>query len=319
MNRLIDKAGVLPIDAATPVLSYSPVTLDVPGRAMPELEVRVSAPATGDRLPVLLLSHGHGASLYLASLHGYAPLADFYAAHGFVVLQPTHLDARTLALRDGPGGPLFWRSRAEDMRGLIDRLDEIEEAVPGLGGRVDRGQIVAVGHSLGGHTVSLLAGMTLRDPGSGDVVDLSAPEVTAAVLFAPPGGPSDVSAFVTENYPALATADFSRMTTPSLVVVGEDDHNPHFSDREDWRSDAYTLSSGPTCLLTVAGAGHMFGGISGYDADETTDEDPDRLETVRRMSWAYLRTALDAGDPAWADAQRALAEQASSLGRVECK
>ncbi|WP_068047849.1 hypothetical protein [Nocardia speluncae] len=49
-----------------------------------DLRVRVSAPVTGQNLPITLLSHG-----YSSSLDGYGPLADYWAAHGFVVLQPT--------------------------------------------------------------------------------------------------------------------------------------------------------------------------------------------------------------------------------------
>ena len=60
--------------------------------------MRVSAPVTGSELPVILLSHGHGHSNNLSSLNGYAPLASFWAAHGFVVIQPTHLDSATLSL-----------------------------------------------------------------------------------------------------------------------------------------------------------------------------------------------------------------------------
>jgi predicted dienelactone hydrolase len=79
-----------------PVLSVSPVVLSIPGRAV-DLEVRVSAPVTGSELPVILLSHGLGFSNSLSSLNGYAPLANFWAAHGFVVIQPTHLDSKTLS------------------------------------------------------------------------------------------------------------------------------------------------------------------------------------------------------------------------------
>ncbi|MZE74077.1 chlorophyllase, partial [Streptomyces sp. SID5789] len=98
----------------TPVLSVAPVTLPAPGRAV-DLQVRVSAPVTGSDLPVVLLSHGQGRSNHLSSLNGYAPLAHYWAAHGFVVIQPTHLSSRSLRLDPGtPGAPMFWRSRAED-------------------------------------------------------------------------------------------------------------------------------------------------------------------------------------------------------------
>ncbi|GLY30802.1 hypothetical protein Kisp02_41670 [Kineosporia sp. NBRC 101731] len=162
MSTPFTEAAGLPVNAALPVVTFSPVTLTVPGRPVP-LEIKVSAPATGENLPVILLSHGHGASNFLASLHGYGPLANFWAAHGFAVLQPSHLDFTGLGLRDdaAAGGPLFWRSRAQDLRFVLDRLGDIETVVPGLAGRVDRSRIAAVGHSLGGHTVSLLAGMTV--------------------------------------------------------------------------------------------------------------------------------------------------------------
>jgi hypothetical protein len=38
-------------------------------------------------------------------------------------------------------------------------------------------------------------------------------------------------------------------------------------------TDPYTLSTGPKSLATVFGGENIPGGISGYDAAETTDED----------------------------------------------
>ncbi len=106
MNKPSNGAENIPVSVPVPVVSVSPVVLPVPGRAV-DLQVRVSAPATGRDLPIILLSHGHGNSWYLSSLNGYGPLANFWAAHGFVVIQPTHLDSRVLGLRDAPEGPLF--------------------------------------------------------------------------------------------------------------------------------------------------------------------------------------------------------------------
>ncbi len=134
MSESTNAAGTVSAPAA--VLSVSPVVLSAPGRAV-DLQVRVSAPVTGNELPVILLSHGHGNSNNLSSLNGYAPLASFWAAHGFVVIQPTHLDSKTLSLNpDDPEAPLYWRSRAEDMKRILDQLDAIEAAVPQLPGRL---------------------------------------------------------------------------------------------------------------------------------------------------------------------------------------
>ncbi|GGP34088.1 alpha/beta hydrolase family protein [Saccharothrix coeruleofusca] len=314
------EAGGIPVDAATPVTTFSPVVLEVPGRPV-DLRMKVSAPATGDNLPVILFSHGHGPSNFVSSLHGYGPVVDFWAAHGFVVIQPTHLDAMMLGLReaDDPDAPAYARSRVEDMRHVLDHLDQVEAAVPGLAGRLDRSRIAAVGHSMGGHTVGVLAGQSTADPADGSDLDLSDDRVKAAVLLAAPGHGEDLAPAVAEHYPALKATAFHGMTTPALVVVGDKDWNAHFSQRRDWHCDAYSRSPGPKSLLTLFGAEHGLGGISSYDAKETTDENPERVAALRALVWAYLRSALYPGDRAWADATAALAAMATPVGAVESK
>ena len=88
--------------ATTSVISVSPVTLAAPDRGQ-DLQVRVTAPTAGRDLPVIVFSHG-----MTLDMDDYAPLAAFWAAHGFVVIQPTHLDSLGLALDDplaGVAGP----------------------------------------------------------------------------------------------------------------------------------------------------------------------------------------------------------------------
>ncbi|MFE2225124.1 alpha/beta hydrolase family protein [Streptomyces kronopolitis] len=307
----------------TPVLSVSPVVLSAPGRAV-DLEVRVSAPVTGSDLPVILLSHGQGHSHHLSSLNGYAPLANFWAAHGFVVLQPTHLSSSTLSRSldpDAPGAPMYWRSRAEDMQRILDRLDVIEAAVPQLLGRLDPTRVAVVGHSMGGHTASLLLGARLTDPHDGTEADLADARIKAGVLLAAPGAGGDaLTEPVAESLPFLRTTDFSKMLTPALVVVGDQDASAHLTVRGPaWHADPYALSPGPKSLLTLFGAEHGLGGISGYDVAETTDENPDRVAAVQRLTRSYLRTQLYPGDPAWQSACDALTTAAEPLGRVESK
>lgn len=319
-SPLFSEAAGIPVNDAAPVTTFSPVVLPVPGRIV-DLQIKVSAPATGTDLPVILLSHGHGPSNFVSSLLGYGPVANFWAAHGFAVIQPTHLDAMMLGLREAedPGAPLYWRSRPQDMSYIIDHLDQIETAVPGLSGRLDAGRIAAVGHSLGGHTVAMLCGQRATDPADGTEVDLRDDRVTAGVLMAPPGNGDHLAAFATEHYPVLATSNFSTMTTPALVIAGDKDQNPRFSDREGWRADAYYLSPSPKSLLTIFGGEHGLGGVAMWDAAETTDENPERVAAVRALAWAYLRTALYPGDPAWRGAIAALESQPDPLGNVESK
>ena len=319
-HALIGRAAAIPISAPSPVVSVSPVMLSVPGRIV-NLQLRVSAPTTGRDLPIILLSHGHGRSNNLSSLNGYGPLAQFWAAHGFVVIQPTHLSSKSLSLDpDTPGAPLFWRSRIEDMKHILDQLDLLEASVPGLAGRLDRNRIAVAGHSMGGQTASMLLGARLTAPEDGTVVDMAEPRIRAGILLAAPGaGGSDLSAFAAEHYPFFLHISFAEMTKPMLVIAGDEDVSPHLTVRgADWHTDPYTLSPGPSCLLTMFGGKHGLGGIAGYDAAETTDESPERVAAVQRLSWAYLRSALYPEDPAWPVACAAL-KRLDALGRIECK
>jgi pimeloyl-ACP methyl ester carboxylesterase len=297
------------------------VVFDVPGRPVP-LEIKVSMPESGSALPVILLSHGHGKANFLSSLHGYGPVATFWAAHGFVVIQPTHLDSTVLALRETklPDAPLFWRDRATDMHYILDHLDEIEAAVPGLAGRMDRDRIVAVGHSLGAGTVTSLLGMQVLDPDDPREKDLSDPRIKAGVVIAAPGiGDKHLAPKAAQNYPMLKFVDFSKMTGHALVIAGDKDLNLMFSDRLSYRTDAFTCAPAPKTLLTFFGAEHMFGGISGYDAAETTDENPERVATLRALVWAYLRSQLYPGDTSWAVAVAALENSTKPVAKVESK
>ncbi|MFF5158539.1 alpha/beta hydrolase family protein [Streptomyces sp. NPDC000348] len=304
-----------------PVLSFSPVILPVPGRPV-DLQVRVSAPATGTDLAVILLSHGQGPSNNLSSLNGYAPLVNSWAAQGFVVIQPTHLTSRTLShlVADAPGAPFFWRSRSEDMSHILDRIDMIEKAVPLLSGRIDHTKVAVAGHSFGGFTSSLLLGAQVTDPDEGGEVSLLEPRIKAGVLLAAPGRGDVLNGPMGDALPVFRTIDFSTMTTPALVVAGGKDDSRHFTDMgPDWHADPYTLAPGPKALLTLFGAEHGLGGIAGYDAAETTDENPERVAALARLTAAYLRTRLHPGDPAWQAAREALTSAPDPIGRVESK
>jgi predicted dienelactone hydrolase len=306
---------------AEAVFSIAPVVLPAPGRAV-DLRIRVSAPVDGTGLPIILLSHGHGPSNHLSSLNGYAPLANYWAAQGFAVIQPTHLSSRTLSLDPAdPQAPLYWRSRAEDMTFILDHLDAIEAAVPQLRGRLDAAKVAVAGHSMGGHTASLLLGARLTDPHDGKEVDLVEPRISAGVLLAAPGRGGDALTEATaKNYPFFRTTDFSTMNTPALVVAGDQDASAHLTvNGPSWHLDPYALAPAPKTLLTLFGAEHGLGGVSGYDVAETTDENPTRVAAVQALTTAYLRTALTPGDPAWPTARTALATAAGPLGRVDSK
>jgi predicted dienelactone hydrolase len=300
---------------STPVISVKPVALSAPDRGA-DLHVRVSTPVVGRDLPVIVFSHGYG-----SSLDGYGPLTDFWAAHGFVVIQPTHLDSRTVGLApDDPRAPRIWRSRVEDMKHILDQLEFLEAAVPGLNGRLDRSRIAAAGHSFGGQTAGILLGLRVLDPENDEQEDLSDSRVKAGVLLATAGkGGADLTPFAAENFPWLKHPSFADMTAPALVVMGDQDNLPLSVRGPDWMADPYFLSSGSKSLLTLFGAEHSLGGIVGYEAKETTDENPERVILIQQLTWAYIRHALGIDDSGWSAAQKALSDDVDPLGRIESK
>jgi predicted dienelactone hydrolase len=296
------------LDAGMPVVSVKPVTVTAPPERGTDLQVRISAPATGERLPVIVFSHGFG-----SSLEGSAPLADYWAASGFVVIQPTHLDSRTLGLSpDDARTQTIWRSRIGDLRLVIDSLEEIAGAVPGLAGRIDPEKLAVAGHSWGATSASALIGARIIDADGNADEDFSDPRVRAAVLLAVAGTGEDLTPFAAANF-AFMNPSFATMSTPALIVAGGADQSMLSTRGPDWWGDADRLSPADTRLVTLPGAEHSFGGINGYLSTETTDESPARVALLQRLSTAYLRTALGIEAGAWEDASADLPEDLAQL------
>lgn len=297
----------------TPLISVKPVVLPAPERGT-DVQVRVSVPTEGTGLPVLVLAHGFG-----KSMSSYDPLVDHWAANGFVVVQPTFLDSRTLGLTpEDPRYPKIWEFRVQDVLRALDELDRVLAAVPGLGARVDHDRIAVAGHSWGGQTVGMLLGARVLGPDGTPGPDLTDDRVKAGVLLATTGlGGDDLSPFAAENFPFMSP-DFTRLHTPTLVVAGDHDHSALSTRGPDWFTDVYTYSPGATSLLTLFGGEHMLGGIHSYNAADTTDESPERVALVRHAAWAYLRDAMDIDPAPWRQLRSELAAP-TPIGRIDNK
>lgn len=306
MNRLIDLARHLPTPEAGMTIAYTPIRLTLPNR--PALELRLTAPALGCDLPVVLFSHGYGPSHYLPSKDGYAPLVQFWAERGFAVIQPTHASSRVGGLGDGrPEAPFYWHERVAEMRAILDHLEEVERQAPAVAGRLDHDRIAVAGHSFGGHTSALLLGARLHGE------DFSDPRIGAGVLLAAPGrGGDNLTPESAARFPFF-DVDYGAIRKPTLVVCGADD-NPHFTPRgPDWHADAFHDAPGANALLTIAGVGHGLGGIAGLDAKETDAEVPDALEATLRLSLAWLSRSFGISAETWDTGRTALSGVAADL------
>jgi len=299
---------------STQVLSLRPVVLPAPGRG-DALQVRVTAPATGTDLPVLVFAHGFG-----QSMDSYDPLVDFWAAQGFVVVQPTFLDSATLGV--GPTDPRYadiWSIRVDDLERVIDDLDLVLAALPGLADRVDRDRLAVAGHSWGGQSVGMLLGARVVGADGRPGEDRTDPRVRAGVLLATTGiGGADLTPFAQQNF-AFMSPDFDQLRTPTLVVAGDHDQSMLSTRGPDWFTDVYRLSPGARTLVTLFGGEHSLGGIQAYSSTDTTDESPERVDLVRRASTAFLQQALGVDPDAWDELAASVAGGADTVGRIDVR
>ncbi|GAB3249588.1 alpha/beta hydrolase family protein [Kineosporia babensis] len=296
----------------TPVISVRPVALPAPASRGADLQVRITAPVTGTGLPVIVFAHGFGQSMTAAD-----PLVDHWTANGFVVVQPTFLDSATLGVTPAdPRYPTIWKTRVDDLEQVINELDTIIAAVPGLSGRVDPQRLAAAGHSWGGQSIGMLLGARVLDAQGRPGEDRTDKRVKAGVLLATTGlARGDLSPFAQENF-AFMSPDFTDLTTPSIVVAGDHDQSLLSSRGPDWFTDVYHYSPGAQHLVTLIGGEHTLGGIQDYASTLTTDESPERVDLVRRTTTAFLRTALGLDAQAWSEVT---ATPAEPVGRIESK
>jgi dienelactone hydrolase len=278
------------------------------------LDATVHYPVGPGPFPVVIFSHGLG-----GSKDGYAYLGDAWAAHGYVVIHPTHpgsdssifhvpggMPAIVTALREAMMSPAIWIARPHDITAVIDALPQVEDQVPDLAGKIDRARIGVGGHSYGAYTTMAVAGL-------GPVVDspLADPRPLAFIAMSP-GGP---------EHPG--DDPFTHITRPMLVMTGSEDGMPPLlvppgGDKSgvvkdgNWRAESYTLLPpgdpvGEHALLFITGASHFTfsGGAGAVLLGHANPTKPIHLRVVvaTSLAWwdAHLMPARAAAAHAWLD------------------
>lgn len=268
--------------------------LNMPGRKT-ALQYRAIFSRSAKNMPVIIWSHGA-----FGSHNAYNPLAEYWASHGYLVLQPTHSDSMREGTKPNVKNPMAfkdWAQRPREVSYLIDQLQNLETLIPELKGRVERQLIGIGGHSFGAQTAQLLAGMTAK---RGFLVG-DAPEsfrekrASVFVIISPQGtnALSDKRSFVS-------------IDAPFLMVTGTNDKAANNDQDYTWRLEAWNNapSAPDRYLLLIDGAYHNFGGISGpLRTPMAGPIDNDTMEAVRSTSLAMfdsqLRGSRDA--QAWLD------------------
>jgi predicted dienelactone hydrolase len=178
------------------------------------VDIALDAPPEGDRLPLVVISHGTGGSPLV-----YRDLALHLARAGFVVALPAH-----------PGNHRDDDRLAGTAANLVNRPRHLHLVIDAafaddvVGGRLSRNGVAVVGHSMGGYTALALAGgnpsafaQQTADGLPHPVAVVHDPRVRALVLLAPA-----TAWFMGDG--ALADVDL-----PILMWTAEkDEHAPAF-------------------------------------------------------------------------------------------
>ena len=217
------------------------------------LPLRLTFPKEEGKYPLIVFSHGA-----MGSKDAYVPLAEHWASHGYVVVQPTHEDSLSLMLASGERFQLKnvwakWNTRPPDVQLILTSMDQLQKNVKGLAGKIDADHIGVGGHSFGAHTSQLIGGVKMQNPLTKRFQAFEDERPKALLLISPQG-----------TGEALVPESWSGLDRPALVITGTNDKSPRTGQDHLWRREVYDHApAGDRYLFMIDGAYHGFGGITG--------------------------------------------------------
>jgi predicted dienelactone hydrolase len=272
------KVGNYSADAGPTPVGVIPTALLHDAQRNKDLDLSIEYPTRGGPFPLIVFSHGYG-----SSNQGYEPLISYWTSNGYVCIRPAHADAGALrdmmreamtARRTSPRqrpqqqpqaqppaperNPMEeiwdrerepqWRNRVEDIKLVLNSLDELERRFPELRGKIDRSRIGVGGHSYGAFTTMLIAGM-----GPLQVADS---RVKAAIAMSPQG--------VAANR-GTTPESWAGVRIPIMYMTGTNDRGAGEGEDANWRKQAFDYSpAGDKYFVLIDGARHrsFVGGLT---------------------------------------------------------
>ena len=250
------------------------------------LSLRISFPVSKDAVelyPVVIFSHG-GRCLR----ERYADFAEHWASHGYIVIQPAHMDSRSIPPPKIRGMQMMnesVRTRRLDMRFILDAFGEIQKLVPEIDGRLDAEHVAASGHSLGGGTAMAVTGLVMEDRREGIPFGMRDDRFDALLLITNPG-----------NSPMMPDDPWRMVSLPTFVATGTNDYSSlvrHINKSESIFKfpDGAVFAETPNHYLFIDDMNHYLGGLI---CKELKDDEPDyaAAELISGVSTAFLDAYL---------------------------
>lgn len=288
------------------IASVPDLVVHDPARAK-DLPVNVTYPKGEGHHPAIVFSHGAWASNTY-----YYQLADHWASHGFVVVQPTHEDSIALGQTFGDEKVFaLGMTRVIDDTFLVTNINAL--GIEDLDGRIDENRIGLGGHSYGANTAMLMGGLTVFD-GEGKGRSVGDPRLKAIFVLS---GQGLGEGRTPESYKSI--------DKPMLVVTGSKDRG-RAGQPVDWRVDPYTYAEPPDkYLLFIEEADHSFGALTNPRPPErTAGRDlpvrPTHAAMVMSVSTAFFDAYLNGSEDARAFLRSgAVSAESAGEGRLDFK
>lgn len=249
-----------------------------------DLPLRVAFPKASGRFPIVVLSPGGG-----SSKDDYTRAGDHWVSHGYVVIAPTHKDAKALgfdiAKAGGPAMAQVMVSRIADMKFIAEHLTDIGARVPGLSARMDTAKLVAAGHSMGGFTALAAAGVRMKNKADSSMLEMpSLGEKFAGykylLLLSEPG-----------SNPMMPDEPWRQSPIPTFIYTGTNDKGGETTGRKS--PFGYAVVENPAAAplpkhyLWVNDVNHYLGGLW-CRTDVPGPLDQDGLNIFNGVSTAFL-------------------------------
>jgi dienelactone hydrolase len=225
------------------------------------MSLRIVYPAQGGPYPVVVFSHGT-----FSSGDKYDLVVEFWAARGYVIILPNHIDANYGITPTKTEDMInVIQTRISDMSLVLDGLDEIVAQNTGLKGKLNRDQIIAAGHSVGTQVVLVNTGQRMRNPSNDFVTESSEDRFMAAVMLSDPG-----------KMAMMPDDTWKGGSAPTLLSTGPDDYGLMGDGRRvaEYQNEILTIPDDPTgdkYLLLIEHGDHYFGGLIHRDVDKEPD------------------------------------------------